>query len=29
VQSTNNENYNNAVTAMGGDNINIKVWWEK
>ncbi len=29
VQSTNNENYNQAVTAMGGDNINIKVWWEK
>lgn len=29
VQSTNTENYNNAVTAMGGDNINIKVWWEK
>lgn len=29
VQSTNTENYNLAVAAMGGDNINIKVWWEK
>lgn len=29
VQSTNTENYNQAVAAMGGDNINIKVWWEK
>ena len=29
VQSTNTENYNQAVQAMGGDNINIKVWWEK
>lgn len=29
VQSTNTSNYNQAVSAMGGDNINIKVWWEK
>jgi Starch-binding associating with outer membrane len=29
VQSTNTENYNLAVAAMGGDNVNIKVWWEK
>jgi hypothetical protein len=29
VQSTNTTNYNLAVSAMGGDNINIKVWWEK
>lgn len=29
VQSTNTENYNSAVAAMGGDNVNIKVWWEK
>jgi hypothetical protein len=29
VQSTNTENYNSAVASMGGDNVNIKVWWEK
>jgi hypothetical protein len=29
VQSTNNENYNQAVEWMGGDDINTKVWWEK
>ena len=29
VRSTNSENYKTAVTAMGGDNINVKVWWEK
>jgi hypothetical protein len=29
VQSTNTTNYDLAVQAMGGDNINIKVWWEK
>lgn len=29
VQSTNTTNYDLAVTAMGGDNINVKVWWEK
>ncbi|KAF0240825.1 MAG: hypothetical protein FD183_924 [Chitinophagaceae bacterium] len=29
VQSTNTTNYDQAVSAMGGDNINIKVWWEK
>lgn len=29
VQSTNTTNYDLAVIAMGGDNINIKVWWEK
>ena len=22
-------NYNSAVVAMGGDNINIKAWWEQ
>lgn len=29
VQSTNTANYESAIAAMGGDNINIKVWWEK
>lgn len=29
VRSANEENYRAAVSAMGGDNINIKVWWEK
>lgn len=29
VRSTNTENYQQAVQAMGGDNINIKGWWEK
>lgn len=28
IRSTNTENYNQAVQAMGGDNINIKSWWE-
>ena len=27
--SNNNENYQKAVTSMGGDDINTKVWWEK
>ncbi|MGG5210087.1 SusD/RagB family nutrient-binding outer membrane lipoprotein [Chryseobacterium sp. MIQD13] len=25
----NTENYNAAVQAMGGDNINVKMWWNK
>ncbi|MBW8360367.1 MAG: SusD/RagB family nutrient-binding outer membrane lipoprotein [Weeksellaceae bacterium] len=25
----NTENYNAAVTAMGGDNINVKMWWNQ
>ncbi len=29
VQSTNTNNYKKAVESMGGDNINVKVWWEK
>jgi len=29
VQISNSANYQKAVTAMGGDNINTKVWWEK
>lgn len=29
VKLSNPDKYNNAVTAMGGDNINVKVWWEK
>ncbi|UNY97861.1 SusD/RagB family nutrient-binding outer membrane lipoprotein [Zhouia spongiae] len=24
----NSENYKDAVDAMGGDNINVKVWWD-
>lgn len=29
VQLNNQNNYQEAVTRMGGDDINIKVWWEK
>lgn len=29
VQTNNSANYNEAVERMGGDNINVKVWWEK
>jgi hypothetical protein len=29
VQSLNRTNYEAAVAAMGGDDINIKVWWQK
>lgn len=29
VQISNETNYDEAVGWMGGDNINIKVWWEK
>lgn len=29
VRSTNTANYQKAVEAMGGDNFNIKGWWEK
>ncbi len=29
IQQTNTDNYNKAVTNMGGDNINVKVWWAK
>jgi len=25
----NTQNYNAAVTAMGGDDINVKMWWNK
>ena len=28
VRSTNTTNYQSAVQRMGGDNLNIKVWWE-
>ena len=29
VVTNNNENYKKAVSNMGGDDINTKVWWEK
>lgn len=29
VSSNNRENYLKAVTSMGGDDINTKLWWEK
>ncbi len=29
VQSVNSVHYNEAVSRMGGDDINIKVWWNK
>lgn len=29
AQITNTENYQAAVQSMGGDDINVKVWWEK
>jgi hypothetical protein len=29
VQNLNTENYQEAVDRMGGDDINVKVWWEK
>ncbi len=29
VQTNNTVNYQKAVAAMGGDDINTKVWWEK
>jgi hypothetical protein len=29
VRISNPDNYNAAVAAMGGDDINTKVWWEK
>lgn len=29
IQGLNKENYNAAVAAMGGDDINVKVWWNK
>lgn len=29
VQSLNGTNYSAAVAAMGGDDINTKVWWNK
>jgi hypothetical protein len=29
VQNLNTENYQEAVNRMGGDDINVKVWWEK
>ncbi|KIC94194.1 SusD/RagB family nutrient-binding outer membrane lipoprotein [Flavihumibacter solisilvae] len=29
VQSLNRTNYDAAVSAMGGDQINVKVWWQK
>jgi hypothetical protein len=29
VQSLNRANYQKAVAAMGGDDLNIKVWWNK
>ena len=28
AQNLNTENYNQAVQNMGGDQIDIKVWWE-
>ena len=29
VRISNPENYQAAVEAMGGDDINVKVWWDK
>jgi len=29
LQSLNADNLANAVAAMGGDNSNVKVWWDK
>jgi hypothetical protein len=29
VQTLNRANYEAAVAAMGGDEINVKVWWQK
>lgn len=29
TQSYNKKNYDQAVAAMGGDNINVKVWWNQ
>lgn len=29
IQSANPTNYSKAVAAMGGDNINTLVWWQK
>lgn len=29
VQINNTDNYNEVVSRIGGDNINIKVWWEQ
>ena len=29
VRISNPEKYQEAVTGMGGDNINSKVWWER
>lgn len=29
LQTTNRENYFNAVAAQGPDNINTKVWWQR
>ena len=29
LQSLNPASLNNAISSMGGDNSNIKVWWEK
>jgi len=29
VQALNLENYETAVSRLGGDNLNIKGWWEK
>lgn len=29
VQSLNRTNYEAAVAAMGGDEINVRVWWQK
>ncbi|MGI9526764.1 MAG: SusD/RagB family nutrient-binding outer membrane lipoprotein [Weeksellaceae bacterium] len=29
VVFTNPENYKNQIDKMGGDNINVKVWWAK
>ncbi len=29
LQSLNPDNLAKAVTAMGGDNSDVKVWWDK
>ncbi len=29
IRSTNTTNYQEAVQGMGGDDINVKVWWQR
>jgi len=29
IRSTNTTNYQQAVQIMGGDDVNVKVWWQR